>query len=57
VNDSRLPGAIEGLVIEGNEFSRQPTPMIGSRRTMDRAAVNGNGWTDGGTPGPTVRNG
>jgi len=57
VNDSRLPGPIEGLVIEGNEFSRQPTPMIGSRRTMDRAAVNGNIWTDGGTPGPTVRNG
>jgi hypothetical protein len=57
VNDTRLPGAIEGLVIEDNEFTRQPTAIIMTARTRTVAVVTGNEWSDGSQPPPEVRPG
>jgi hypothetical protein len=52
VNDSRLPGPIQGLVIEGNEVARQAKGIIVSGRALDTggAVVTGNTWADDGSP-------
>jgi hypothetical protein len=57
VNDSRLPGPLQGLVIEDCEVARQPKGIIVSGRALDTggAVITGNTWADDGSPVPVRR--
>jgi hypothetical protein len=57
LNDSRGPGPILGLRIEGNTIARQTHGLLISGRTLDRGtpAITGNTWADDGTPVPVRR--